>query len=164
MYHNDHLHLSIRLLLLLVLLFWDTVSGLELVSVLLPSPQVLGYILLYHTQWSPSLFFVFLSASANTVWQRQLCELYIHLVQLPLPRMSNKYLRCTWRCFYPGHWPRNGDPLGVGSLLLLVIFLEVCACKVWFLLVPFPTAPRTKQDVSVIHLLGRIALLYENLK
>lgn len=63
-----------------------------------------------------------------------------------------------------GHLSKNGDPLGVGSLLLLVIFLEMCACKVWFLLVLFPTEPRTKQDVSVIHLLGRIALQYENLK
>lgn len=63
-----------------------------------------------------------------------------------------------------GTFAKTWHPLGAGSSLLLVIFLEVCACKVWFLLVPFPTEPRTKQDVSVRHLLGRIALLYENLK
>lgn len=68
------------------------------------------------------------------------------------------------KMFLSGHLSRHGDPLGTSSSLLLVIFLEMCACKVWFLLVPFPTEPRTKQDVSVRHLLGRIALLYENLK
>lgn len=68
------------------------------------------------------------------------------------------------KMFLSGHLPRHGDPLGAGSSLLLVIFLEMCACEVWFLLVPVPTEPRTKQDVSVRHLLGRFALLYENLK